>query len=494
MRAWQTSLHAFAQLQSVEQLAQDISQSTPFEAITGITPLMDSLSDTPASELAFEERAKIIFSLDEAAQLHARSYIERFLALGRSAATERRSLWALARGYWATVFDAYVELLAALRADDHAEPQQEVVAQVVVRAIRAAVLRAKWDAFGHSGMDQSIWACLNDGYALAVFRGAEHIPVRPRSDRTTETTAEREYARAMALMSLGLEQLDPMRVELTTSLVHYILPQLVLSDVPSSTSCLWVDVASTMGPNRLLNPPQHPRLPRYLCGASAALSLRSLLELAMNGQLPPGLPLQQRGGVEMLASVIGRMIRIWSNEQAQRLHRRHAMTGQMQVVTGFSAFVTKLLGDATEPQLWQVQDASVKGLGVRVADLGSVRVGSLVGFRATDGNQWCVGVVRRFKRTGWSETSVSEQVTIGVEKIGADPEVALADDGAQPLRIMLLDPLQKNVPIRVLLPVPAPLAKQALYLVGPHGTLKLLPVDTLETGVDFAIRSYLYTV
>ena len=96
MHAWQTSLHAVALPHSAEQLARDITESTPFEAITGVTPLIDSIAST--QEVSLGERIQMVFSIDEAAQMHARSYIERFLALSGEAQSERRSLWTLARG------------------------------------------------------------------------------------------------------------------------------------------------------------------------------------------------------------------------------------------------------------------------------------------------------------------------------------------------------------------------------------------------------------
>lgn len=493
MCAWQTPLHAVAQLQSVEQLAQDLSKSTPFEAVTSVTPLMDTLAAAPEATLA--ERVQMIFALDEAAQLHARSYIERFLALEPCYASERRSLWALGRGYWATVLDAYAELLGALRAEQQAGVDPEQVAQVAVRMIRAAVLRAKWDAFGGSAMDGALWSRLNEAYALAIRCGAATLLVRPRADRTTETTAEREYLRALALSSVSLEQLDPVRVELATSMVHYVLPLLELTDTPSSTSSLWADVARPMLPARLISNPGELALPRYFCGVAAALSLRGLLDLAMTGGLPPGLPLQREGGADVVASVLSRMIRIWNNDQPERRHRRLPMAGQMLVVAGFPNFLAKLLGDQADAALWPLRDASVQGIGVRldVAELGRLKVGTLVGFKPTDGEHWCLGVVRRFKRSGWSEAATSDQVSVGVEKLGAAPEVVAADDGSKSLHVLLLDPIQKNVPLRVVVPVPGPMANQALYLVGQSKTIKLTPLDNLDFGVDFAVRTYLYT-
>lgn len=492
MHAWQTSLHAVALPHSAEQLARDITESTPFEAITGVTPLIDSIAST--QDVSLGERIQMVFSIDEAAQMHARSYIERFLALSGEAQSERRSLWTLARGYWATVLDAYGELLSAVLSDPEVLADRALVAQIAVRTIRAGVLRSKWDAFGGAAMDHAGWACVNAAYALAIRAGADRMPVRPRADRTTETFAEREYLRAVALLSLGLNQLDPLRVEAATSLVHYILPMLELSDTPSSTACYWVDVSLAMPPMRLLTVPSQLALPRYFSGAAAVMSLTSLLDLCAAGELPPGLPLQREGASRVLASVLSRMVKVWTNEVPIRRHRRLPMASQMHVAEGLPKFVGKLLGELENPVVWQVSDASVQGLGVRVpaSAVAKLRVGSLIGFRPVDGDCWCVGAVRRIKRPSWCEVSAHDQALVGIEKLGSAPEAVIVDDGAQSQAALLLDPLQKGIPVRLVVPVPGPLAGQVLYLLGGAKPVKLVPLETIEHGTDYVIRSYIH--
>jgi len=76
--------------------------------------------------------------------------------------------------------------------------------------------------------------------------------------------------------------------------------------------------------------------------------------------------------------------------------------------------------------------------------------------------------------------------------LGTSPEAVSADDGSQSFIVLLLEPLQKGVPLKVVLPVPGPQSAQPLYLIGGAKTVKLLPLDTLEHGVDFVIRTYLY--
>lgn len=472
-----------------EQVALDISRSTPFEGITGVTPLMDSLA--ASQDVSIGERARIIFSLDEASQMHARSYIERFLNLSAEQTSERRSLWALAHGYWVTVLESYGDILDGLGAEPAVRQDLDLVAQVVVRTIRAGVLRSKWEAFNGCAMDQAVWARLNGAYALAIRCRADRLAVHPRADRMTETTAEREYLRAMALQSIGMEQFDPARVEAATSLVHYVLPLLELSDTPDLSSCYWVDVAGSVPPTRLITTPDRIVLPRFFSGAAVSVSLRSLLDLSAVGSLPPGLPPQiEAGGV--MASVLSRMVRVWANEAPMRLHRRMPMDGLVVVAEGLARVVGKLTGGEDASSMWRMRDASKQGLGLDLSapDAARLRLGTLIGFRPTDGEHWCIGVIRRIKRLGWVETSAQEQVAVGVELLGRSPEAVSADDGSRAFIALLLDPLQKDGPVRIVVPDPGPSPEQPLFLVNSGKTIKLIPIDTMEYGVDFVVRAY----
>lgn len=144
--------------------------------------------------------------------------------------------------------------------------------------------------------------------------------------------------------------------------------------------------------------------------------------------------------------------------------------------------------------VWQVSDASVQGLGVRVpaSAVAKLRVGSLIGFRPVDGDCWCVGAVRRIKRPSWCEVSAHDQALVGIEKLGSAPEAVIVDDGAQSQAALLLDPLQKGIPVRLVVPVPGPLAGQVLYLLGGAKPVKLVPLETIEHGTDYVIRSYIH--
>lgn len=452
------------------------------------------------SSLSEPARLRALFAVDQAVHRQARACIELYLSAVGVGSAARHSLWKCAHAHWSLVFDAYGESLVTLAAHGGRMPGAEDDASLLVelsaRAIRAGSQCAKWDAFRHGPITEAVWARLNLAYRLAAAQRVTRNPLRLRADRATETTVEREYLRAFAFHSLGVDQLDAYRLELASRLIQYVLPYLELTEVPDAASLQWIDVSSTLPPARLVRTPDNTGSQRFFSGTVAAQPLQDMLEMVVAGEVPA--PLVAAGEAESgaasgkVASVLSHMIRSWSNEPPIRRNRRHAMAGRMMVVEGLLQFARRLAGDveATETRTWHVQDASLDGVGAEATldDASGLLVGTLVGMHMPDGNCWRAGAVRRLWRTSGTAGRV------GVELLSGMPAAASADDGSAEVRVIALDPLRRGQPVRVLVPVPGPRAGAPIYLIGGTVPVKLTPLTTLEYGADHEIRMYLYPV
>lgn len=485
MRAHAGQPHPLSEKHLLEQVVRELAGSSPLDALAEATPWIDSLGGNP--DLPVLERARLLFALDEAAQAPARHCVELYLAACHGAPDARRKLWAQTQGFWAMLLEAYGDLLNCLVAESGVD--KGLLAHLAVRSIRAGANRAKWDAFRHGPIDDAVWASLNLAYRLAARAGLVREEVRLRPDRETTTTVAREYLRAMALHSLGPDQLDADRLELASRLVYYVLPRLELSAAPGMNSLYWVDLAHTLPPARLMHLPQEVSQALFFSGSVAALALQELLELVSAGNVPAGMQLQHEEGSASLCSVLSHMIRVWSNDAPLRRHRRHAMPGRLMVAAGLEDFVARL---GCEVQIgglrdWRMRDASTHGVGAEApaGDEDAIRLGMLLGMHSADGDRWRVGAVRRL----WRASKGDNQV--GIELLGESPVGAVADDGAQRLTIILLDPLKRGTAVRVILPLSA-CSERPLYVLGQNRAVKLLPLGEREYGVDHEIRSYLF--
>ncbi|MDB5800266.1 MAG: hypothetical protein JWL63_1205 [Rhodocyclales bacterium] len=476
---------------SLKRAIDELSPLEPAQALAEAARWMESLLGN--SGLAPAVRLRTLFALDQAVHRQARACIELYLSALAVGSPARNSLWKCAHSHWALVFDAYGESLVAVAAQG-VETDTDLLAELSMRAIRAGAQCAKWDAFRHGPITESVWARLNLAYRLASSRGVARRNLRLRAERATETTVEREYLRAFALHSLGVDQLDAYRLELASRLIQYVLPYLELTEAPDAASLHWIDASGTLPPARLVKNPSNAGLPRFFSGIVAAQPLQDMLEMVIAGEVPAPLvsvgEAASGGSTGKVASVLSHMIRCWSNEPPVRRHRRHAMPGRMLVVEGLLQFARRLAGEpgAAEPRTWQMQDASLHGVGAEamLEDNNELAVGTLVGMHLPDGNCWRVGAVRRLWR------SSSKIGRIGVELLGGTPAAASVDDGSAKVSVIALDPLRRGQPVRVLVPVPGPRSGVPIYLLGGTVPIKLSPLTTLEYGADHEIRMYLY--
>ncbi len=441
------------------------------------------------SDLSHAARLRIIFEFDKAVQRQARTGLERYLSLSATLSPARHALWQIVRRCWATLFETYAESLMAVEADTEALARSEI-AELSIRAIRAGTQCIKWDAFHHGPIQPDTWAVLNQAYRLALLADVAQRNVQLRSDRATESTVEREYLRALAFNSLGVDQLDAFRLEVSSRLIQYVLPYLELTEHADAASLQWVDVSGREAPARLLRQSETAGLARFFSGTVASEPLQEMLEQVASGKIPE--PLLSAGQADAsggkVASALSHMIRCWSSEPPVRRHRRHVLPGTMLVVPGLQQFALRLAGDprARTPYAWQLQDASLQGIGAdaRLDEASDLAVGTLLGMHMPDSATWRVGAVRRV----WRSTPGMGRV--GVELLGGTPVAAMADDGAGELSVVVLDAPRRGQPTRVLVPGAGLRANAPIYLLGA-APLKLSPLSTLEYGTDHEIRMYL---
>lgn len=467
-----------------------IAQMEPARALSSVAELVTAVLGR--REISEAERVRTLFAADQAVQRQARACIEYYLSALGSGSAARHSLWRCAHDHWTLMFDAYGACLAVAEAS--VDPLDDaLLAELSVRAIRAGAQCVKWDAFRHGPITDSLWGRLNRAYRLAAENRVTRNSVRLRADRATETTVEREFLRVFALHSLGVDQLDAFRLELASRLIQYVLPYLELSVHPDAASLQWVDVASRNPPVRLVRTPENAGLPRFFSGTVATQPLQEMLELVVAGEVPaPLLGIGERevseAGAGKVASVLSHMVRCWSTEPPVRRHRRHGMLGTLFVVEGLARFADRLAGNGAHGQsTWQMRDASLKGVGAeaRLDASDDLSVGLLVGMHLPDGNKWCVGAVRRLWRTS------DEHGQVGVELLGGEPAAAVAEDGSGESRVIVLDPVRRGHPVRVLVPSPGLRCGVPVYLLGGVAPLKLTPLSVLEYGADHEVRMYL---
>ena len=134
-----------------------------------------------------------------------------------------------------------------------------------------------------------------------------------------------------------------------------------------------------------------------------------------------------------------------------------------------------------------VDDVSLGGLGVQasISRPDWIRIGALIGMQPEGGENWLIGIVRRYVRTG------ANQGSVGVETISKTPRAVVANGGG-----LLSDALLLDLPVvgelaRMALPADALEEDLALVFLLDDKNARLHPREKLMTGADFVVANFL---
>lgn len=476
--------HPLSDARVLQRVLAELAAMTPEAGLREASEWIEVLKFEPETDPT--ESLRILASISECVQPHARQVSESFITASLTHSPGRFALWRLVRKYVHEVNQRYGELLLLLEKAKH--PTPALVSEAMVRLMRAACVAQRLDALHYVSGDTQHWSQIGRAWKLAQAYGIGKRAVRIRIGRPTETTFDTEYMRSVALASAALDELDEAQIDQAARLIHYVLPFLRLDPRISTDSLFWIDPLQGKPPVRMQKPPQEPEpsLLYFSCG-KAIDTLREMDSLIHHGTIPPAVGLDRTDATLRFGPLLQHMIQHWSNEAPVRHFRRHPLPGTLRAITGLDALIEHLSGESsTQPAPWKQRDASLQGIGAEVSDLDtiSLQVGTLVGLHSDDGDRWLAGVLRRMKNQDEGATLV------GVELLSWHPVSARADDGAHQTRVLLLDPLQRGAAVRLAVPLGVLRPAAPLFLIAQNKTLKLTPVALVERGADHEIRSY----
>jgi hypothetical protein len=172
-----------------------------------------------------------------------------------------------------------------------------------------------------------------------------------------------------------------------------------------------------------------------------------------------------------------------------RNNARHRINSQLKVVNGLVAVHQLLSGRSSgteSSEAWVIDDVSLGGLGAQVSisrqDL--IRIGALIGMQPEGGENWLIGIVRRYARSGPTQGSV------GIETISKTPRAAFADAGGLQTEALLLDIPVVGEYARMALDANALEEKVALTFSLDDKNARLHPRETIAKGSDFVVANF----
>lgn len=443
----------------------------------------------PGDAMTLAQREALIRQLDDAAQPHARALGREYLTMAHLSDEEELVLWRLNRDFWAQLGAAYYGCITEQSPDADSETVRRVeLARLTVRLLRAYAARLKWDQFRYWPASEAVWQIMGRAYLFAHEGGFARREVSAYHGERPPSSVELEYLKALVFQISSTDSLLPFEVEIAERVIAFFLPRFALSNEPLPGYQFAVDGRERRPPTRLADDTPQTETTRYFSTMDAMAPLDELRIALEVGSVPPHLDLARYRSPRLILPVVRHLAGYWSTDLPKREHDRHRVRGQTAGVVGMREIVDRLRDPrgGSPPALWGVENVSQGGIRARMpmSDRDSLHIGTLVGIRPDGGDNWLVGVVRRFARES------GEHASAGIQTLSKRPILAELQAPNGQVDCLVLDAPDVGEQVRVVLPSAIFAAGETVggSLLG--GSLRLEAAELIERGGDFDLASY----
>lgn len=481
--------HPLSDAREVKRICVVLSKLDPMGAIEEACAWLESLEAVEDFKLAV--RIERVMQLDETAAPQARRLGREFLKPGTGNRQAENRLWDINRGYWhqlVVTYDACLNrFVAGEKESDAARP---LLNQMYIRQLHARAALLKWDQFHYGPVAGEFWSALGQIYLAAEGEKflQKQLPIYPG---WANTSVEAEYLKALMFQASSMDKLLPVQIELAERLIAHFLPRFTLTREVRPENVYWVDASLPVPPTRLAKLPEITPALRFFNGGAALEAIEALqARIAADHRVPAEINLSGQYEVEDVGAVLGHLAMCWAPKPPMRKDVRHRIKSRLIVAHGIKdvhGYVSGRMADHTGVEAWVVDDVSLGGMGalVPINRRDWIRIGVLVAMQPDGGDNWLLGVVRRFARTSNSEGQV------GIETLSKTPVTVVATDlGGIPTEAIVLDVPEVGADARMLLPLAA-LQKNVALLFSMNGKhARFHPREIIETGEDFVIANF----
>lgn len=495
----QKDLHPLADARELKRILDELPRDNAFRALDEIAGWFESLQAT--QEFAPDRIYEVARQLEEAAQPHLKRLSRDYLLTPRLTRADEKRLWSINFGFWKLLAGTYERCLAAVgEKNKAAEGLKAVLPALCARLIGAYGAIIKWEQFHYGPTANELWRQM--GHALLV---AEAAGIAQKSvalgAQARLTSAWQEFQRAVVFQAASLDSLLPLEIELAERLVEHFLPHFWFTSEAERDSVYWVDLAVDQPPLRLARMPQtlQPSQRFFKPGAAHSQILALLNSLEQTGDVPPEINLGGQYYAKTMIPVVRHLAAYLAPIPPQRKHDRHRVKHRMSVLNGlvnaFVAFSGEFGGRPAGLQMesWVVENVSRGGFGVILSNIPGewLKVGALIAMQPEGGENWLLGMVRRYHRIGDNEARVGIEA-LARQVTSVELKVRTASSYASVAGTPALLILDGNAPgeVRVVLPLASFDLRESLEYTEDGQRQILTPVALVEQNSDFELARY----
>jgi hypothetical protein len=489
--------HPLANARELRKVLSELPKDNAFKALDEISGWLESLegaSNFPAGALY-----EVLEQFEEAAQAHLKRLSREYFGTARLSKSEEKRLWSINYGFWTRLAAGYERCLPAIA--EKGDASKSVLPALCVRLIAALGQALKWEQFHYGPSADACWLSLGRALMAAEDGGVAGKAVT-MPGKSGMSTALQEYQKVMIFHAASLDSLLPVGIELAEQVIAHFLPGFVFTAEALIDNVYWVDLKQPQPPLRLARMPARAEpTQRFLKPGKAHEAMCTLLDtLERGGEMPPEIKLGGQYPVKLLVTVFRHLTNYLSPMPPQRLHDRHRVTHRMSVLNGlvnaFVAFSDEFGGRPAglPTEVWIAENVSRGGFGALVGNIPGdwLKVGALVAMQPEGGENWLLGVIRRFHRLSEKDARVGIQAlatkAISIDIRSRGTSIYMAAAGASPA-LMLLDGNDPNE-FRVILPPATFDPRESMEYARNGQRFQLTPVSLIEQAADFELARY----
>jgi hypothetical protein len=492
--------HPLADARELKRVIDEVPRDNAFRALDEVLGWIESLRG--ANDFPPERLFETIRQLDDAAQPHLRRLAREYLHTVRLTRNDEKRLWALNHGFWLQVAEAYERCLLLVGQKSKAGEQiKQALPMLTTRLAAALAALVKWEQFHYGPSPAEVWKRMGHVLLLAEEQGIATRPVAAYSNHSGMTSVQAEYIKAVAFQAASMDSLLPIEIELAERLIEHFLGSFAFTIDAQPDSVYWVDLVLPHPPQRMARmPAQAMPSQRFFKPAGAHALLKALLgdlergielpaEVALGGLFPP----------KMLISVLQHLVSYLAPMPPQRSHDRHRVKHRISVLNGlinaFVVFSEEFGGRPTGLQIesWVVENVSRGGFGTILSNIPGewLKVGALLAMQPEGGENWLLGIVRRYHRETETEARVGIQ-TLATRAVAIEcrPRTASSYGAASTLPALLVQDAGVAGEVRVVLPANSFDLRESLEYQLNGRRFLLNPVAQVEQTVDYEVARY----
>lgn len=492
--------HPLGDARELKRAIAELPVDNSFKAVDEVYGWLESLQH--AEGFRVDHLFDVVRQLDEAVQAPIRRLSRDYLHSQRLSKSEERRSWTMCYNYFGEVSSLYANCIERARKspkDKGSEALKSSLPLAAARLLAARAAQLKWVEYRYGPIGEDLWRGLGQPYLAAEAGGYASQPVQLYPAQSGTTSVAQQYLRALIFYSSSMDNLMPIEIEVADRLISHFQSGFVFSKECRPNSVYWVDAARGIPPTRLARQPdQLLNSLRFFSPGTVPQALDEMIRIVERGSVPSDLNLGGEYPPKVLLPVLRHLAMYWAPEPPQREHPRHAVKTRIAVLQGFDDCFTVFAGEVARlgkertAESWVVENVSLGGFGAGVDDLGNdwLKIGALLCMHPEGGENWLLGVVRRYNRDSETHASVGIQAlskqarsvelrprTAGFSATGAIPGIWLREGNLAGEARVVLPPGSFDV-------------RESLEFEYESRSYLLTPVELEEAGGNFEIGRY----